>query len=74
MREPRGVEPWWRRSLSPFRVGIKKRCSPEVVDLAMSAVLASAMGGDSAARHFLAHMLEKRGAVILADSWVRATR
>jgi hypothetical protein len=57
-----------------IRVGIKKRCAPQVVDLAMSAVLASAMKGDSAARHFLAHMLEKRGANSLADSWIAANR
>ena len=57
-----------------IRVAIKKRSSPQVVDLAMSAVLATAIAGNCAARDFLAHMLKKRNANSLADSWVQANR
>ena len=57
-----------------IRVGIKKRSSPQVVDLAMSAVLLCALKGDHVAMHFLAHILERRGAHALASSWADASR
>jgi len=57
-----------------IRVAIKRRAAPEIVDLVMTAVLAAAIEGSAAARAFLAHMLEKRGAPVLAASWVEANR
>ncbi len=57
-----------------IRVAIKKRSSPQVIDLAMSAVLATAIEGSYAARDFLAHMLKKRSDNSLAASWVEANR
>lgn len=55
-------------------VAIKRRARPEIVDLVMTAVLATAIEGSSAARAFLAHMLGKRGADALASSWIEANR
>ena len=57
-----------------IRVAIKKRSSPQVIDLAMSAVLAAAIEGSYAARDFLVHMLNKRNANSLAASWVEVNR
>ena len=57
-----------------IRTAIKKRSSPQVVDLAMSAVLVTAIEGSYAARDFLAHMLKMRGAFSLAASWTQANR
>ncbi len=62
-----------------IRVAIKRPCAEPIVDLVMSAVLGAAIEGDTAAQHFLAHMLRRRGAAeplseALAASWIAASR
>lgn len=56
------------------RLTMKKRASPVVADLAMSAVLLAALAGNAACRDFLAHALERLGARELAASWREANR
>jgi len=62
-----------------IRVAVKQPCVEEVVDIAMSAVVAAAIDGDPAAREFVAHTLMKRAAsdavaAMLAKSWIAANR
>jgi hypothetical protein len=62
-----------------IRVAVKQQSVDEVVDIAMSAVVAAAIDGDPAARDFLAHMLMRRAAsdaaaAALAKSWIAANR
>jgi hypothetical protein len=61
-----------------IRVAIKQPCTEPVIDLLMSAVLCTAIEGDEASQHFLAHMLRRRGAMeppaqSLAASWIAAS-
>ncbi len=81
-------EPGWNAAVSgdaaeaigvAIRVAVTKPCIEPVVDLVMSAVLGAAIEEDHGARHFLAHMLRKRGAVdplaeSVAASWITASR
>jgi hypothetical protein len=62
-----------------IRVAVRQPSVEEVVDIAMSAVVAAAIDGDPAAREFVAHMLMKRAvsdaaAAALAISWIAANR
>jgi hypothetical protein len=62
-----------------IRVAVKTQLNELVVDLVMSAVLATAIEGDHAACHLLAHMLNRRSAFEpragnLATSWTLASR
>ena len=62
-----------------IRVAVKAQLNELVVDLVMSAVLATAIEGDHAACHLLAHVLNRRSAFEpnagnLATSWTLASR
>ena len=62
-----------------IRVAVKQQCVEEVVDVAMSALVAAAIDGDPAAREFVAHILMRRAATdaataTLARSWIVANR
>jgi hypothetical protein len=62
-----------------IRVAVKAQLTELVVDLVMSALLATAIEGDHAACHVLAHILNRRSAVEphagnLATSWTLASR
>jgi len=81
-------EPEWRAAVEgdpaeavgiAIRVAAKEQLNGLVVDLVMSAVLATAIEGDHAACHVLAHILNRRSAVEphagnLATSWTLASR
>ena len=81
-------EPEWRAAVEgdpaeavgiAIRVAVKAQLNELVVDLVMSAVLATAIEGDHAACHLLAHMLNRRSAFEpragnLATSWTLASR
>jgi hypothetical protein len=81
-------EPEWRAAVEgdpaeavgiAIRVAAKEQLNGLVVDLVMSAVLATAIEGDHAACHLLAHILNRRSAVEphagnLATSWTLASR
>jgi hypothetical protein len=62
-----------------IRVAVPAPLNELVVDLVMSAVLATAIEGDHAACHLLAHILNRRSAAEhhagnLATSWILASR
>lgn len=81
-------EPGWNAAVSgdaaeaigvAIRVAVTKPCIEPLIDLVMSAVLGAAIEEDHGARHFLAHMLRKRGTVdplaeSVATSWIAASR
>jgi hypothetical protein len=81
-------EPEWRAAVEgdpaeavgiAIRVAAKEQLNGLVVDLVMSAVLATAIEGDHAACHVLAHILNRRSAFEpragnLATSWTLASR
>jgi hypothetical protein len=81
-------EPEWRAAVDgdpaeavgiAIRVAAKEQLNGLVVDLVMSALLATAIEGDHAACHVLAHILNRRSAFEpragnLATSWTLASR
>ncbi len=62
-----------------IRVVVKQPSVEPIEDVVMSAVVAVAIGGDAAAREFMAHVLARRSvfepaAATLAKSWTAANR